>query len=103
MRLFTETGCGYHVDLDDPETYENLPNTVGEIRNKLLEEIGYSYVYINYWHADVDFGDQPKRINKLIENFSKNEKDHRFQPSKSDVLWYQEQLFLFIDEIENMC
>ena len=41
---------------------------------------------------------QRQRVNKLIKDFTDERKNH-----STDVLWYQEQLFLFQDEIENMC
>lgn len=103
MRLHGERGCNWKVDLDDPKTYEHLPKTIDELRKKMLEEIGYSYVYVYFWHSDMRFGDQCDRIDELILDFADNDRSHRFNPTKKDILWYQEQLFLFGDEIENMC
>jgi len=98
------------VDLDDPETYKYLPNSIDELNNKMLQEIGYSLCYMDFWHPDVFFkerGDKEKpnwgyeqrqRVYKLIENFTKNRNDNW-----KNIMWFKEQVFLFQDEIENMC
>lgn len=90
------------VDLDNPKTYEYLPNTITELRQIMLSEIGYSYCYMNFWHSDIfdnniDSG-QKNRVNLLIEDFTKNEKENY-----NNIMWYKEKIFLFQDEIENMC
>jgi hypothetical protein len=41
---------------------------------------------------------QRLRVYKLIENFC-NERKNKW----NDVMWFKEQVFLFEDEIENMC
>lgn len=102
MRKFKCAPYGdYEVDLDDPKTYEHLPQIVKELREKMFFEIGYSYCYMNFWHADIfnkNDGGQKTRVELLVKNFTENEKQNY-----NNVLWYQEQLFLFQDEIENMC
>lgn len=85
------------VDLDNPETYKFLPNDVNALRDIMLCEIGYYYCYVNYWRKGWD-KKQVKRVEKLIKNFTENE-----QANYHNVLWYQEQVFIFQDEIENMC
>lgn len=102
MRKFVCRPFGdLEVDLDDPKTYEHLPKKTKELRQLMLSEIGYSYYYINFWYKDVfgvrDFG-QKERVEELVKNFTENER-HNYD----NVLWYQEQIFLFQDEIENMC
>lgn len=92
------------VDLDDPKTYEHLPNDIGKLRNLMFEKIGYSYCYMNFWHKEI-FSDkksyaskQKKRIKKLIKNFTENARYNY-----NNILWYKEQVFIFEDEIENFC
>lgn len=90
------------VDLDDPQTYKHLPQTAKELRDMMFSEIGYYHCYVNYWHK-TDWSNavgqaQKERVDKLITYFTENEKKNY-----GDVLWYQEQIFLFQDEIENMC
>jgi len=89
------------VDLDDPEIYNHLPADARELRQMMLSEIGYYHCYVNYWHKDIfdenDYG-QKARVEALIKYFTENEKQNY-----DDVLWYKEQVFLFQDEIENMC
>lgn len=103
MRKFK---CGpfndFEVDLDDPETYNQLPKDLKELRKLMLSEIGYTYCYMNFWHSDIfdgkRDGGQRERVNQLVKDFTENER-HNYK----NVLWYQEQIFLFQDEIENMC
>ena len=55
---------------------------------------------MNYLHQDV-FGEsdlQRKRINEFMKNYSENH-----LKNYDNVLWLKEQVFLFQDEIENMC
>ena len=103
MRNFKCSFENIEVDLDDPKTYEHLPNTTKELRQIMLSEIGYTHCYMNYWHKDVFGskkynGNQIKRIKTLIKNFTENEREN-----SDNVMWYKEQIFLFQDEIENMC
>ncbi len=93
----------FEVDLDDPKTYKHLPQTTKELRQLMLSEIGYAYVYMNYWYEDTfsnwDSGiEQKHRVEKLIACFAENERQNR-----DNILWYQEQIFIFQDETENMC
>jgi hypothetical protein len=97
---------GQTVDLDNPETYKHLPTDLEELRNLMLREIGYYHCYVKYWHKDIFKGEekfksgdaQIKRVKKLIKNFTENEGDNR-----NNVIWCQEQIYLFQDETENMC
>lgn len=104
MRMFKCNPFGdLEVDLDDPKTYDYLPNTTKELRQIMFSEIGYVHCYINYWHKDIfgskkHNGKQIKRIDTLIKNFTENEREN-----SDNVMWYKEQIFLFEDEIENMC
>ena len=98
MRKFVNS-FGEEVDLDDPKTYENLQRDINELRTLMLSNIGYSYCYMNYWHKDVfSRGKQKKRVEKLIKNFTENERENM-----NNIQWYKEQVYIFDDEIENMC
>lgn len=102
MRKYTLCG-GPEVDLDDPKTYMDMPKSIKECNNRLFQEIGYMYLYTNYWNKDIFFSgreyteNQMKRIDEFIINFNKNS-----MKNTNNLLWWQEQLFLFLDEIENM-
>jgi hypothetical protein len=102
MRKF-QCRFGEDVDLDDPKTYNYLPNTTTELRNLLFSEIGFYYCYVNFWHKDVyDKWDsclsQKERVEQFIKDFTETEKENY-----ANVLWYKEKIFLFQEEIENMC
>lgn len=101
-RKFKDRTVGYfEVDLDDPSTYSHLPRNITELRQLMLSEIGYAHCYMNYWHSDV-FGttgnEQKIRVENLIKKFAEN-----YKKNYNDILWLQEQIFIFQDEIENMC
>lgn len=102
MRKFKCSFDRLEVDLDDPKTYDGLPQNVDDLRNLMFREIGYSYCYMKYFRkgcfGEGKDGGQTERVELLIKNFSENEKKNR-----NNVLWYQEQVYLFQDEIENMC
>jgi len=102
MREFKTSFNGSAVDLDNPQTYDYLPNNPKELDDKMFSEIGYVLCYMNNFHPDWfrcrRDGGQRKRVMKLIENFCNERKNHY-----SDVLWLQEQVYLFQDETENMC
>jgi len=132
MRQFKPV-YGPKVDLDDPETYDYLPKTEKELDALMFREIGYALVYMDYFKdrrkffpkrknksdmvrfcdiftdkkyaknttlIDVNNAayDQRQRVQKLIQSFADNRRNNH-----GNVLWYQEQIFLFQDEIENMC
>ncbi|MFA5153070.1 MAG: hypothetical protein WC554_10955 [Clostridia bacterium] len=93
----------FEVDLDDPKTYEHLPSTSKELDDLMFKEIGQAYCYMNIWHKNIfgskkRDGGQKKRVNKMINTFCENRKDHY-----DDIIWYQEQIYLFQNETENMC
>lgn len=94
---------GEIVDLDNPETYQGLPTDINELRRLMFEKIGYSHCYMNFWHGETFHDElvgraQIKRVEKLVKGFTENEK-----ANYDNLAWYQEQVFLFEDEIENMC
>lgn len=127
MRKFLERPFGQEVDLDNPETYNYLPKTTKELDNLMFREIGMAICYMDYFHPDI-FGKEKQlpnfdldwseedlknnrpdqlsnsgyyqrmRIYDLIKNFT-SERRNNYE----NVLWYQEQVFLFQDETENMC
>ncbi len=96
MREFRTAFFGT-VDLDDPKTYEYLPQTERALDDKMFEEIGKALVYVKHFHPDWD-KKQVKRINILIEDFAENRKKNW-----GNIQWFREQVFLFQDETENMC
>jgi hypothetical protein len=118
------------VDLDDPKTYDYLPKDYKSLRNLMFREIGYAICYMDYFPnrkgfypkekqkpdkvricdmfpnqkskklidiANVSYK-QRKRVEKMIKFFAENEDKHM-----KDLMWFKEQIFLFQDEIENMC
>jgi hypothetical protein len=93
---------GEQVDLDNPETYKTYPQTTKELRNLMFSEIGRYYCYMNYYRKDLTdqgcFKDQIPKIEELIKNFTENERENY-----ENVMWYQEQVFIFQDETENLC
>lgn len=107
MRKFICSPFGEEVDLDDPRTYDHLPKNTKDLRNRMFENIGYAYCYMNFYRKDIYSGNgndlfdiciqQKNRIDTLIKYFAENEKDNR-----DNIQWYQEQIFLFEDETENM-
>lgn len=97
MRKFITEPNFEEVDLDDPKTYEYLPKDVESLHDLLYKEIGYYYCYVKYFHPSWHEL-QEKRCEKLIKYYSDNRKGHR-----TDILWLQEQIFIFQSETENMC
>lgn len=83
------------VDLDADETYDHLPKTVKELHDRMLKKIGYAYCYFNFlntwWPKD-----QQDRVMKLIE-------EHCNDWYQNDIKILRERVFMFEDEIENMC
>jgi hypothetical protein len=54
MRKYSCSPFGdLEVDLDNPKTYEHLPQNTKDGRAKMLEIIGYSFCYMNLWHKDI--------------------------------------------------
>lgn len=104
---------GQICDLDNPETYSYLPKTTKELDNLMFRYIGETICYMDYFHPDIFIKDikditngslqasgynQRLRVNELIKDFTTNRK-YNYE----NVLWYQEQIFLFKEETENMC
>lgn len=127
MRKHYESPYGPEVDLDNPETYNHLPQTINELNDRMLKNIGYVTCYMDYWHPDIflkekgepdfsrdwtqeeiDFGWPDKivnsgyyqrvRVNKLIEDFTSNRRENW-----QNLQWFLEQVYMFEDETENMC
>lgn len=90
------------VDLDNQETYSYLPNNSKELDDRMFRNIGFALVYMDWFHhehfLDGCGWEQRVRVKELITNFADNRKDHY-----TDIMWLKEQVFLFEDEIENMC
>lgn len=94
-------GSGETVDLDNSDTYKLLPNDLKELRNLMFKEIGFYICYVEYWYKEDfegDFCGQKKRVDKLIQRFTDDEKEN-----SNNIAWYQEMIFLFQDDTENMC
>lgn len=108
MRKF-KTSFGEVVDLDDPITYDLLPNDVKILDGIMFKEIGIALCYINYFHPEIFPIDMPIgkidcgysqriRVENLIKSFTDDRKNNY-----SNVMWYKEQIYIFQDETENMC
>ena len=100
LRMFTDS-FGEKFDLDDDETYKFLPSDISVLDDLMFQEIGKALVYMKHFHPNWD-EKQEARINVLIEEFAKNRKKY-YISSFEDLRWYQEQVFIFQDETENMC
>jgi uncharacterized membrane protein len=103
MRKFIGKPFGEEYDLDDINIYDYLPNDVKLLDDLMFKEIGYALCYMDYFHPDVFddkifSGNQKERVINLIKDFTENRINHY-----SDVNWYKEKIFLFQDEINNMC
>ncbi len=97
MRRF-QTAVGPEVDLDDPATYAHLPQTLKGVTNQLYREIGYARVYVlrnarpgRKWDKA-----QRARIKEMVRAIAAD-------ADSLPLVHWQERLFLFLDEIENMC
>jgi len=101
MRKYIDS-FGKQHDLDDPQTYVFYPDDCDVLDKLMFKDIGFALVYYKYFHPDslndITVKEQMNRIDKLIETFCKDRKNNY-----KNILWYKEQLFLFQDEIENMC
>ena len=56
---------------------------------------------MNYFHYNNEkdiWDSQRKNIEIMIKDFSDN-----FKKKYNDIMWLKEKVFLFQDEIENMC
>lgn len=115
---------GNQVDLDNPKTYKYLPKDSKSLDALMFKEIGYALVYMDYFPSrkglypkkkktpkmvkhpysnkkvDIDncSYDQRVRVYRLIKKFADNR--HK---NYDNIMWLKEQIFLFQDEIENMC
>jgi len=117
MRFYVTSFDSRVVNLDDRDLYNNLPDNVRELDDMMFKEIGSALCYMNNFYPDVFHTKKTYKINpytnkreldggyaqrlrvlKLIEHFCVERKNHY-----NDVLWLQEQLYLFMDETENMC
>lgn len=112
MREFIDS-MGIKYDLDDPETYAYLPKTYKELHNLMFQEIGRAHIYMYHIHKnmfcatpqEIQQGnllevcvDQRLKIEKLIKYFSENRK-----ANIDNILWLQEQIFMFQNETDNFC
>ncbi len=86
---------GQTVDLDNPEIYDHLPDNIAMLDAKIFQEIGIFYWYTTYEYPEWD-QNQKDRAHLLIQRFTSGRKT-------GTLLWYKEMLFLFQDELENLC
>ncbi len=91
---------GEEFDLDDPTTYDYLPKDLEGLSRSMWYEIGFALWYMDYHMPDFYTKDYPQRIR--VESLIRKFTDGRLENCQN-VLWWQEQIFLFQDEIENMC
>ncbi len=116
--LFVPRMFGEEVDLNDPETYTRsaytqsestkFGGTTEELWWKCLTQIGYAHMYTNYFHPPTEsspdrWESQLPQIHVLCKEFAAHERDHRFEDSEENRLWFKKWLYRFCDEIENMC
>jgi len=114
MREFIDS-MGLKYDLDNPETYAYLPQTIKELDNLMFQKIGYAHCYMYHFHKDMFCAtpeeilqgnllevcvEQRLRVEKLIKSFAENRK---INIHSRNTAWFQEQIFLFEEEIDNMC
>ena len=92
-----KTEFGEIVDLDNEETYSHLPTNITELNQRIQREIGFCYCYFNYWHKPWD-DKQEARVEILIEKYT-----FEWRDNLDNLQWHRETLFIFLDEIENMC
>jgi len=71
---------------------------LNKINNKIYKEIGYILTYMKYINSDVYNKSKKKRkIMKIIKYFITHRKDNL-----DNIIWNKEQLYLLLDETENM-
>jgi hypothetical protein len=99
MREFKDN-FGNIYDLDNLDTYDYLPKTIRECDSEMFRLIGETLCYMDYFHPDVFPINCPQRIRvqEMIKYFCDNRKDNF-----NNLIWFQERIFLFQCETENMC
>ena len=101
------------VDLDNESIYSGLPSTEKELFNRMLQNIGYALSYMDFiWKDSFPLDARQRvRVNELITKFWSEGREERWpgEPEREanqkrfDPRWLKEQIFIFEDEIENMC
>lgn len=107
MREFKTSPDRRIVDLDNPDTYKHLSQDIEVVERQIYVKIGQAITYMDGHYPHL-YPKQPggngsgyaqrQRVQKLIDNFALNRRDH-----VNDLRWYQEQIFLMQDDCENMC
>lgn len=125
MREFITSPDGRRVDLDDHEIYSYLPDDIDRLDDKMEMLIGRTILYMNYYpdrgtelfplvkqepdmvesgYGLVDVNNcgwyQRVRVEKLIKQYAEGKRDAVIS---KNTMWFKEQIFLFQNEIENMC
>ena len=112
MRLYKLTDTsGKTADLDDDAVYRHLPAAADELRDRMLRQVGFALSYMDFIHRDAFPLDNPQRVRvtKLVakfwrEGYKDRDRDLVDAALKvTDPKWLREQVFVFEDEIENMC
>jgi hypothetical protein len=100
--MYLPSLCDDEVDLDNSATYEHLPNDCKLLEDIMFKEIGFAICYMDIIHRNIFHSSmgkhQRKRVMKMIRNFCK-ERHNNYE----NEMWLKEQIFLFQDEIDNMC
>jgi hypothetical protein len=95
------------VDLDDVAIYAHLPSTRDELDDRMWKNIGFALSYMDYMNRESFPMDcaQRIRVTHLVARFCREGHEERGDGTlkRSDPQWLREQVFVFEDEIENMC
>ena len=87
---------GPKVDLDDPKTYEYLPDNEKELDNLMFREIGYALVYMDSFPSKKSLFPKRKRKPEMvkIKDMFPNSKHHKNSDREIDINnggYYQRQ------------
>jgi len=96
---------GEEVDLDDPCTYGMNDQWWGSSMDLYYwtwAELGRSLFYMQFFHPDIDWGDQEKRVHEYCQRFAAECKEH-LEDTEENRMWFRKFLFKFMDEVENQC
>ncbi len=110
MDLYTSPAFDIQTDLDDEKAYTKnkiakkyYSGTTHELWDKCIQEIGYVHMYFNYFHPDTDWGSQKSRFEAFCFWFAREERQHRFDDTPENRLWFKKWLYRFHNAFENLC
>lgn len=72
------------------------PKTIKELDSLMFKHIGEALCYMEF-NPNFKDGKQKTRVDRMVYDFYKNR-----LKNYSDISWYKEQVFLFIEETENL-